>query len=892
MHKPLTVGAAARHWIDWINNIAQARLSGALPVSLANSAPYRIFAPFQADTKQVLGFLSHSGEKEALLNRNFQAAIFGHRTALPKGTIFGSKPWPCLTADLPFQGTQGESGWITDRNLVLSGLATAGLGNDVTPYDQSDFDLDCFLLMSSLIHFGEAITALGLFGMVPMADRELLPLHPPVEFTRYLRDLKSRVETSASAKSEKTIFWSLFAEGFYRLSLQYPNHFNRDLFKLELDPVVLGFRQFPRPVPPDFVAVATALRCLLSFSTTGLPADQIHFLYELGELLIASEPLIAAKVLSPVAQITSRYKRNAEGLRRTALESLVLMTDPVLARAPVQVSAPIANRPVDIESGLWEALLRNQTLFEFAQTVSKILLSPEWFSKPSYYLQIRKGNQWTNFERKGLMYGTGIHHEIHEDLRVGFPSETPTAIVNAFVVATRSCAVTVFGPPAGPSSFESGSRTLFYGQSVPGLSGLHETIRNIDEYPREASILLCGEPGVGKTQFANFIHSRTMDAGAPFHTFTFATGLSPEMTAGELFGSVRGAFTDSRDRAGYFESASGPPPGTLFLDEIGEAPATIQPQILRALSERVTTRIGSNKTIPLTCRLIAATNRNVTRMTSDGTFRFDLFTRFDLIVDLPALRDTPEQILPVAKQYLGNSIQLSEDAKRLLVTLPWYTNYRGLEKLMRNSASVARNRNLSMIDAAFLQGLLQRMPELYLIQGGAETSAPVYVPVASGSYNAAENPFTEALEAPLVQNGNHPDVQRTEVADQLSIISQPVALSSSQPSVSSKKPIAKDRPLPSEDEVARRQHFRDVTKRIVDSLKLRSRREVLTKSQRVGINLFLRVDTLWGIDQQETIVLALKKALPRLHLHDDTLTAELIKEFDLLYTQVRDAQYM
>lgn len=890
MHKPLTVGAAARHWIDWINNIAQARLSGTLPASLANTAPYRIFAPFQADTKLVLESLSRTDEKESLLNRNFQAAIFGHRTALPKGTLFGSQPWHCLLADLPFHAVHVEAGWITNRYLVLSGLATAGLTDDVTAYDQSDFDLDCLLLMSSLIHFGEAITALGLFGMVPLSDRELLPLLPPGEFARPFRDLKTRVENAASGKSDKTLFWSLFAEGFYRLSLQHPNHFNRDLFKLELDRVVQAFRQFPRPIPPDFVAMATALNSLLSFSNTGLPADQINFLYELGELLSASEPLIAAKVLSPVSQITSRYRRNAEGLRRTALTSLALMHGPVQAPAPIQVSSPSATRPAPLESGLWEALLRNQSLFEFAQTVSKILLSPEWFSKPSYYLQIRKGQEWTNFERKGLMYGNGIHHEIHEDLRVGFPSETPTAIVNAFLVAARSCAMAVFGPPIGPSSYESGSKTLYYGQSVPGLSGLHETIRNIDEYPKEASILLCGEPGVGKTQFANFIHTRTMQGSAPFYTFSFAAGLSPEMTAGELFGSVKGAFTDSRDRAGFFESASGPPAGTLFLDEIGEAPLTIQPQILRALSERVVTRIGSNKAIPLSCRLIAATNKNLTRMTTDGSFRFDLFTRFDMVVDLPALRDTPEQILPVARQYLGSSIQLSEDAKRLLVTLPWYTNYRGLEKLMKNAASVARSRNMSMMDASFLQGLLQRMPELYLIQGGAGASSPIYVPVASGSYYAADNPFAPAFETSQTQNGAVSEQKSIEVPNGFPQTNQPVFEVAMHTTLAKRSKGSKMNQVVSEDAIQRRQHFREVTKTILDSLKPRSRQQVLNKSQRVAINFFLRQDMLWGSEQQETIVPALMGALPLLHLHDDSLTAELIKEFDLLYTQIRDAR--
>jgi len=166
----------------------------------------------------------------------------------------------------------------------------------------------------------------------------------------------------------------------------------------------------------------------------------------------------------------------------------------------------------------------------------------------------------------------------------------------------------------------------------------------------DANVLVLGENGTGKTQLAKHIHQHSKRADKPFVTVDLGA-LSESLFESELFGHVKGAFTDAKDdRAGRFEEAKG---GTIFLDEIGNLTLPLQAKLLTVIQERRVTRVGSNKPIPLDVRLICATNMNIEKMVEEKAFRQDLLYRINTIeLDLPPLRERPEDIAVLADFYL------------------------------------------------------------------------------------------------------------------------------------------------------------------------------------------------------------------------------------------------
>jgi DNA-binding NtrC family response regulator len=166
----------------------------------------------------------------------------------------------------------------------------------------------------------------------------------------------------------------------------------------------------------------------------------------------------------------------------------------------------------------------------------------------------------------------------------------------------------------------------------------------------DANILILGENGTGKDMLARHIHQLSLRAKEPLVSVDLGA-ISETLFESELFGHVKGAFTDAReDRNGRFEEANG---GTIFLDEIGNISLPFQAKLLTVLQNRSVTRVGSNKVIPVDVRLICATNRNIQQMAAQHQFRQDLLYRINTIeVQLPPLRERTEDIIPLAEHFL------------------------------------------------------------------------------------------------------------------------------------------------------------------------------------------------------------------------------------------------
>ena len=180
------------------------------------------------------------------------------------------------------------------------------------------------------------------------------------------------------------------------------------------------------------------------------------------------------------------------------------------------------------------------------------------------------------------------------------------------------------------------------------MQSLVHVIRKIA--PTEASVLITGENGTGKDVVARLLHSQSNRAGGPFVSVDVGA-LTESLFESELFGSVKGAFTDARqDRTGRFEAAQG---GTLFLDEIGNIGPAQQARLLTVLQSRVITRLGSNEIIPVDVRVISATNVPLYEWVADGRFRKDLIYRLNTVeLILPPLRERGEDVLLLATHFL------------------------------------------------------------------------------------------------------------------------------------------------------------------------------------------------------------------------------------------------
>lgn len=234
----------------------------------------------------------------------------------------------------------------------------------------------------------------------------------------------------------------------------------------------------------------------------------------------------------------------------------------------------------------------------------------------------------------------------------------------------------------------------------PFMQRLYQTIEDLSE--TETSVLITGESGTGKELVADALHYNSIRAAMPFVKVNCGA-LSENLLESELFGHVKGAFTGAvKDRQGRFQMADG---GTIFLDEIGDISARIQLKLLRFLQEREFERVGDSLTRKVDVRVVAATNRNLTKKTQSGEFREDLYYRLKVVeLSLPPLRERREDVPLLIDHFIDRFNQrmkknidgASSDVLDVFMEYPWYGNIRELEHAIEHAFVVCHDSTLTL----------------------------------------------------------------------------------------------------------------------------------------------------------------------------------------------------
>jgi DNA-binding NtrC family response regulator len=252
--------------------------------------------------------------------------------------------------------------------------------------------------------------------------------------------------------------------------------------------------------------------------------------------------------------------------------------------------------------------------------------------------------------------------------------------------------------PAAPAALAPGGSPLI--GTAPAMARVHSLIARAA--PTEANVLVLGENGTGKELAARALHQQSLRADREMVTVDLGA-IATELIDSELFGHVKGAFTDARaDRVGRIQAADG---GTLFLDEIGNLPLHLQPKLLTVLEQRRVTPVGANQSVPVDIRVIAATNMTSAMLRDERHFRQDLLFRLNTVeIDLPPLRERREDIPALVDHYLSfyaerykrSRPELSRDAASALAVYDWPGNVRALRHAVERAVILAGDGPLDM----------------------------------------------------------------------------------------------------------------------------------------------------------------------------------------------------
>ena len=231
-----------------------------------------------------------------------------------------------------------------------------------------------------------------------------------------------------------------------------------------------------------------------------------------------------------------------------------------------------------------------------------------------------------------------------------------------------------------------------------GESPQMQNVRRLIERagPTDKAILIQGESGTGKELVARDLQSCSLRSDKPFVTINCAA-LPEQLVESELFGHEKGAFTGATATTpGLFEVADG---GTIFIDEIGEMPLGLQPKLLRVLEDGSLRRVGSHQERRVDVRLIAATNRDLSEMASEGNFREDLYYRVNVLtIELPPLRDRTGDVPLLIEHVLGSDWSLTEEARVSLESYGWPGNVRQLINVLERATILAENHRIELTD--------------------------------------------------------------------------------------------------------------------------------------------------------------------------------------------------
>ena len=274
--------------------------------------------------------------------------------------------------------------------------------------------------------------------------------------------------------------------------------------------------------------------------------------------------------------------------------------------------------------------------------------------------------------------------------------------------------------------------------------------------PYKTAVLVHGESGVGKELVSRAIHRNGPCPNGPFVTFN-CSNLVESLAESQLFGHVKGAFTDAREESlGYFRSANG---GTLFLDEIGELPLKLQPKLLRAVETHEVQAVGSSQTHKVEIRLVCATNRDLKAMVREGSFRADLYYRLNAAaITIPPLRERRSEIGALVAHFVelhgrafNKSIRyIARDALDTLRAFEWPGNVRQLSHAIESALMMTDTDRITFADLPDTVAHKDAAP--LADQAATEVDAPAETPGAMQSLDsaierAAKDALTQALRA-------------------------------------------------------------------------------------------------------------------------------------------------